>query len=251
MQLIHGDCLIEMDKLIAQGVKVDAVICDPPYGTTSLHWDSVIPFDAMWLRLNQLIKPNGAICLFGLNPFSSLLIASNIKNYKYDWIWEKAVGGNFANVKYMPRKDHEIISVFGNGRLNYYPIMQMRKNGRIEKSIPRKNTYKEVEMYSGIKEVGVHKNYNETHCNPSSVQYFNNRIPKDRGLHPTQKPVALLEYLIKTYTQENELVLDFTAGSFSTAIACMNTNRNFIGIELDEKYYNIGVDRINKHKGLL
>ena len=235
IDLYKGDCLEVMDKLIADGVKVDAIITDPPYGTTACKWDSVIPFDAMWLRLNKLIKPNGAVVLFGSEPFSSALRMSNIKNYKYDWIWEKVKGGNFAILKYQPYKTHEIISVFSNKTHNYYPIKtkQKERKGKVyssSNSAPLK--------YNDGKE----RIYKDKH--PKSIITVSNANQKGKQ-HPTQKPVALMEYLIKTYTNKDELVLDFTMGSGTTGIACKNLNRKFIGIELDDKYFDIAKERIN------
>ena len=258
IKLIHGECLAEMDKLIGQDIKVDAIITDPPYGTTSCKWDLVIPLDAMWKRLNALIKPNGAICLFGSQPFTSLLVSSNIKCFKYEWIYQKVTGGNFTTAKYQPMKDHENICVFSkdSGRVNYYPIMQPRTGSGAERMKAgyknNINTHTEYSnVYNNLQPNNEERKYDPDSRNPSSVQLFNNRSTNSRGLHPTQKPVDLMEYLVKTYTQENELVLDFTAGSFTTAIACINTNRQFIGIELDDWYYNIGVDRVNEYKGIL
>ena len=231
--LIHGECLQEMDKLIADGVKVDAIITDPPYGTTACKWDSVIPFDEMWLRLNKLIKPNGAIVLFGSEPFSSALRMSNIKNYKYDWVWNKKKGGNFMCLKYQPYKVHEIVSVFNCNKDNYYPIMTSQKE-RVGK------TYSKGEA-NRVKNYGDTRVYNKKY--PKSILEISNANQKGK-LHPTQKPVELMEYLIKTYTNEDELVLDFTMGSGTTGVACKNLNRNFIGIEQDESYFNIAKERI-------
>ena len=238
--LYNGDCLEVMDDLISQDIKVDAIICDPPYGTTACKWDTVIPFDAMWEKLNKLIKPNGAIVLFGSEPFSSALRMSNIKNYKYDWVWKKEAGSNFATVKFQPMKEHETISVFtkNGSKTIYNPQMQERvgnRKGKETKTIDsgRKNSVYGTQKGFGELKVGKLRN-------PSSVQEFK----RERGLHPTQKPVALMEYLIKTYTLENETVLDFTMGSGTTGVACKNLNRNFIGIELDEKYFNIAKERI-------
>ena len=224
-----------MDKLIADGVKVDAIITDPPYGTTACKWDSVIPLEPMWEQLNRVIKPNGAIVLFGSEPFSSALRMSNIKNYKYDWIWEKVKGGNFAILKYQPYKTHEIISVFSNKTHNYYPIKtkQKERKGKVyssSNSAPLK--------YNDGKE----RIYKDKH--PKSIITVSNANQKGKQ-HPTQKPVALMEYLIKTYTNKDELVLDFTMGSGTTGIACKNLDRKFIGIELDSNYFDIAKGRIN------
>ena len=235
MRLIKGDCLAVMDELIKEGVKVDAIITDPPYNTTACHWDKLIPFDEMWERLNKLIKPNGAIVLFGSEPFSSALRMSNIKNYKYDWKWDKVIGSGFQVAKYKPMMRSEDVIIFGTGgKINYYPIKIKRDNPikgyAVNNSLsnPLANADKKVRTY--------------THKNPTNILEFR----KVKGtVHPTQKPVALMEYLIKTYTNEGELVLDFTMGSGSTGVACKNTNRKFIGIELDDKYFSICQERIN------
>jgi len=242
IKLIHGDCLEKM-KDIESG-SVDMVLADPPYGTTACKWDSIIDLELMWEQLNRVIKPNGAIVLFGSEPFSSALRMSNIKNYKYDWVWEKAVGSNFAVCKYQPLKEHENIIIFSNNRHNYYPIKEPRKGSGAKRL---KNEYKSngtKTETTGMTSNRKGKKYDELK-NPSSVQYFNNR-DKYRGLHPTQKPVALMEYLVKTYTNESDTILDFSMGSGTTGVACKNLNRNFIGIELDENYFNIAKQRLQK-----
>ncbi len=236
IDLYKGDCLKVMDELIEKGVVVDSIICDPPYGTTACKWDSVIPFNEMWQRLNKLIKPNGAIVLFGSEPFSSALRMSNIKNYKYDWVWDKVKGGNFAILKYQPYKTHELISIFSNQTHNYYPIKtpQKERKGKVyssSNSAPLK--------YNDGKE----RVYKDKH--PKSILTISNANQKGK-LHPTQKPIVLMEYLIRTYTNENELVLDFTMGSGTTGVACKNLNRDFIGIEMDDKYFEIAEKRINE-----
>lgn len=238
IKLINDDCLKAMDKLIADGVVVDAIITDPPYNTTACHWDKLIPFNEMWLRLNKLIKPNGAIVLFGSEPFSSALRMSNIKNYKYDWIWNKKKGSNYATAKNMPLKNHEIISVFQD-TINYIP--QMRKG----KMRNKKSYSKGGGVYGSLKSNNK-DNYNDEYY-PTTILEFSNANQKGK-VHPTQKPVALMEYLIKTYTNEGELVLDFTCGSGSTLVGCLNTNRRGIGIELDEKYFKIAKERVESTK---
>jgi site-specific DNA-methyltransferase (adenine-specific) len=241
IDLYKGDCLEVMDELIEQGVKVDAIITDPPYGTTACKWDSVIPFDEMWQRLNKLIKPNGAIVLFGSEPFSSALRMSNIKNYKYDWVWEKEQGANFMLMKYQPYKVHENILVFSN-KTHFYNPQKTKGNPYISaKGLSG-------EAVGNVKKVQT-KNSGDRF--PRSVQKFT--TDKSKSKHPTQKPVALMEYLIKTYTNENELVLDFTCGSGSTLVGCLNTNRRGIGIEMDDKYFDIAKKRIENtvvEKGL-
>jgi len=229
IDLRQGDCL-ELMKSIPDG-SVDMILTDPPYGTTACKWDSVIPFEPMWAELKRIIKPNGAIVLFGSEPFSSALRMSNIKNYKYDWVWHKRTSANVALAKYQPLKTHEIISVFGK---TYYPQMtkgKMRmKGGKV----------KAGEASGNLKPLY----YASDEYYPVSLL----DVKSERGLHPTQKPVALMEYLIKTYTHEGETVLDFTMGSGSTGVACHNLNRNFIGMELDEKYFEIAKKRIEEEQ---
>jgi len=245
--LLFGDCLEIMKQIPDKSI--DAIITDPPYGTTACKWDSVIPFDLMWEQLNRIIKPNGAIVLFGSEPFSSALRMSNIKNYKYDWIWDKKIPSGHLNVKIMPLKYHEIVSVFSYGKHLYN-----RQFTEKDKKNQRPNKYKcldirnkdrgeiinEKEVF-GKHRVAYSNDNDDTLCNPKSIISFENS--KKNRLHPTQKPTALMEYLVKTYTNEGDMVLDFTMGSGSTGVACKNTNRNFIGIEKDENYYNVALRR--------
>ncbi len=240
IDLYNGDCLQVMDDLISKGVKVDCVITDPPYGTTQCKWDVIIPFDEMWKRLNLLIKDNGAIVLFGSEPFSSVLRVSNLKDYKYDWIWDKMQKSNFLNAKKQPLRKHELISVFYKKQPTYNYIKTFGHKKKEVKNIQRKS----VELYN--EQNGI-QNYSSTERFPHSILTFKKDTQK-QSLHPTQKPVALLEYLIKTYTNENNTVLDFTMGSGSTGVACKNLNRNFIGIELDSNYFNIAKQRIENFK---
>lgn len=230
---ILGDCLEEMKK-IPDG-SIDCIITDPPYWTTACKWDTVIPFEPMWEQLKRIIKPNGAIVLFGSEPFSSALRMSNIKQYKYDWIWEKEQWANFMLMKYQPYKVHEIISVFSTNTHIYNPILTEWKP-----YISWKWTSWDV-SWNVIKI----QTKNEWTRYPRSIQKFT--TDKSKSVHPTQKPVALIEYLIKTYTSESETVLDFTAGSFTTAIACENTGRKWICIEKDEKYFEIGTERVKNN----
>ena len=238
INLIKGDCLEQM-KLIPDG-SIDAIITDPPYGTTQCKWDSVIDFGLMWEQLNRIIKPNGAIVLFGSEPFSSALRMSNIKNYKYDWIWEKTTKTNHLNAKKQPLRRSELISVFYKKQPTYNP------QGLVETEVsnfrPNHFKYKKGEKVYG--EQREHSNKSNYTNYPDNILIFAN--PNSKSVHPTQKPVALMEYLIKTYTNENETILDFTMGSGSTGVAAKNLNRNFIGIELDEKYFNIAKERINE-----
>ena len=245
IQLHKGDCLEVM-----QGIEtgsVDAIITDPPYGTTQCKWDSVIPFQPMWQQLNRVIKPNGAIVLFGSEPFSSALRMSNIKNYKYDWVWNKVLHGNPFVAKYRPLKVSEEILVFSNGKHNYYPIMteKQKKSLRpISKGLNKnKNVKTNHETAFGNKKNGFAKDYDDNKAYPKNIISITNASRNKQ--HPTQKPVALMEYLIKTYTNEGEVVLDFTMGSGSTGVACVNTKRSFIGIEQDDNYFTIAQERID------
>jgi DNA modification methylase len=248
-KLLKGDCL-ELMKTIDSG-SIDAIITDPPYGTTACKWDSVIDFDLMWEQLNRIIKPNGAIVLFGSEPFSSALRMSNIKNYKYDWIWDKINGSNFLNAKRQPLRSSENISVFYKKQCTYNPqlIDREKKNIRDPKKeygSGKGTVYGNTKpnfMFNQGREIPLTKGY------PKNMISINNKEKEthpSKVLHPTQKPVTLMEYLIKTYTNENETVLDFTMGSGSTGVAAKNTNRNFIGIEKDDNYFEIAKKRINE-----
>lgn len=234
INLIHGDCLEEMKNI--EDNSIDMILTDPPYGTTACKWDTIIDLDLMWEQLNRIIKLNGAIALFGSEPFSSKLRISNLKNYKYDWVWNKKKAGNIFLAKQQPMKIHENIIIFNTNKNKYYP--QMIKRDKIKKS----KNYGTGEAIGG-KNKKEDKLYTYTHKNPVSIIEVSNANQKGK-LHPTQKPVTLLEYLIKTYTNENETVLDFTMGSGSTGVACKNLNRNFTGIELDNDYFEIAKERI-------
>ena len=238
-KLFKGDCLEVMDKLIESGVNVDAVICDPPYGTTACKWDIIIPFDKMWNRINKLIKPNGAICLFGSEPFSSNLRISNINNYKYDWIWNKGRGTDFLNSKRKPLSSYENISVFYLKQPTYNP--QFWFSTPYDKGLV-KHSNNTMECYGKTNDVICKSEDGRRY--PLNIININKLSSHKKNFHPTQKPVELLEYLIKTYTNEGDLVLDFTMGSGSTGVSCLNLNRKFIGIELDENYFNIAKERI-------
>lgn len=223
---------------------IDMILCDLPYGTTACKWDTIIPFEPLWEQYKRIIKESGAICLFGAEPFSSLLRTSNLNQYKYDWIWEKENGSNFATVKYQPFRVHELISVFGNFPISYTKKGIKNYNPQFESGEPyniKRKSYEREQM-----RVGVHKKtelQNEGIRYPRSILRFNT---VRGGLHPTQKPVELCEYLILTYTNENETVLDNCMGSGTTAIACINTKRNFIGFESDFTYFNMANERIEK-----
>jgi len=196
----------------------------------------------MWKELKRIIKPNGAIVLFGSEPFSSALRMSNIKMYKYDWIWEKPKWMNPMLAKIQPMKNHEILSVFWEWKINYIPQMEEWKpyKKRWWHNINKSDT-----IYSPNKPVWYSENFDSSKRYPKSVLEFSNHNQKANSFHPTQKPVTLIEYLIKTYTNEWETVLDFTMGSWTTWVACKNTNRNFIGIEMDKWYFEIATERIN------
>jgi site-specific DNA-methyltransferase (adenine-specific) len=232
--LFNGDCL-EVMKTLEPG-SIDLVLTDPPYGTTACKWDSVIPFEPMWAELKRVRKPNAAIVLFGSEPFSSNLRMSNIKEFKYDWIWDKKFAGNFVTAKIMPMKTNELISVFGS-KINYRPQMITRDHPI------RSTSGSTLTTLSKIKPLEAGQ-YNVKF--PVTILHFPRILGKSKEKvgHPTQKPVALLEYLIKTYTLEGDTVLDFTMGSGSTGVACKNLNRKFIGIEKDEKYFVIAKQRI-------
>jgi site-specific DNA-methyltransferase (adenine-specific) len=244
IKLLKGDCL-ELMKAIESG-SVDSIITDPPYGTTACKWDSVIDFDLMWNQLNRIIKPNGAIVLFGSEPFSSALRMSNIKNYKYDWKWDKVKPSSFMNAKNAPMKKIEDVIIFSTGTIanGSKKLMPYNPQGLIYcgKERPPKNN--SVPEFSTIgKRPSRAGGYIQEFTNyPNNLIIFSF---ENKPKHPTQKPIALMEYLIKTYTNENETVLDFTMGSGSTGVACVNTKRSFIGIEQDEKYFQIATDRIN------
>ena len=242
IKIYKGDCLEVMDKLIANGVMVDSIITDLPYGTTACKWDSIIPFDAIWERIWKLVKSNGAVVLFGSEPFSSALRMSDIKNYKYDWVWEKPTATGHLNAKKQPMRAYELISVFYKKQATYNPQKTQGHKRKVSSAKSKINCIK-TEVYG---EHGL-TDYDSTERYPRNLIMFSTDKQKST-LHPTQKPIALMEYLIKTYTNEGELVLDFTMGSGTTGVACLNTNRRFIGIELDDVYYNIAKKRIKECK---
>lgn len=233
IQLIKGDCIEKMQDI--ESGSIDAIICDPPYGTTACKWDSIIPLEPMWEQLKRIIKPNGAIVMTASQPFTTTLIASNMKMFKYCWVWDKKLGGNPLNARVMPLKTIEDVVIFGSRKVKYNPIMRtgkMRVKGGSKKQ--PEHTGKFNTLY---------KTTNDQYY-PTMIIDISNAGNRSGRVHPTQKPVALMEYLIKTYTNENETVLDFTMGSGSTGVACVNTNRSFIGIEQDDKYFEIAKERI-------
>tara|TARA_S200002703_G_scaffold157612_3_gene165946 strand:+ start:7986 stop:8768 length:783 start_codon:yes stop_codon:yes gene_type:complete len=255
IDLIKGDCLDVMKEITSKSI--DAIICDPPYGTTACKWDDVIPFDLMWEQLNRIIKPNGAIVLFGSEPFSSALRMSNINNYKEDVVWLKNKSSNGFQVKQKHVKVHENIMVFANQtKYKFYPQKWLVQE---KEFLTQRKTLKEFEcgnnVYGSAKRI---RKLDDGTRNPISIitasvpitMAKNKTYGKDIDVnyHPTQKPIELMEYLIKTYTNENETVLDFTMGSGSTMVACQNTNRSGIGIEQDENYFKIAQDRIKENE---
>ena len=234
MQLIHGDCLEKMKDIPDKSI--DMILCDLPYGTTACKWDVVIPFEPLWEQYRRIIKPNGAIVLFGQNTFTFKLGLSNEKMFRYTLTWEKTKAGGFLNAKRMPLQAHEDILVLYKKLPTYNP--QFEEGKPYTKKAVTNGDGRNYGNFDRVGQVSV----NEGKRYPRSVVKFSN--DNHGSLHPTQKPVPLLEYLIKTYTQEGETVLDFTAGSMSTAIACINTNRKGIMIEKDEHYFKVGSDRV-------
>ena len=232
--LWQGDCLKLMKDIPDKSI--DMILCDLPYGTTKFKWDTVIPFDRLWEQYNRIIKDKGAILLFGSEPFSSKMRISNLRMYKYDWIWKKTKAQGFLNSKKMPLKDYENICVFYKRLPEYNPQGIIYGNFQND----RKSKYNKGEdIYGKEKEFGISHMSNF----PKQIIEFSN--PSGKGqLHPTQKPIALLEYLIKTYSQDEEIILDNCMGSGSTGVAALNLHRKFIGMELDEKYFQIAENRI-------
>lgn len=235
--LLLGDCLKEMQNLIAAGITVDMVLCDLPYGTTICPWDNVIPFDELWACYNAIVKPNGAIVLFGIEPFSSRLRLSNVRDFRYDWIWRKNISIGFANAKRRPLRNIEYISVFYKKQATYNPQGLIRCD-KIIVNPDSANRITTLAGGEGFKE----KTFVQEYTNyPRQILDF----PTVRGGgHPTQKPVELCEYLISTYTNEGDTVLDNCMGSGTTGVACQNLRRDFIGIELEENYFNMAKERM-------
>lgn len=240
-KLYNGDCLEVMKDI--PNKSIDMILCDLPYGTTACKWDVIIPYEPLWEQYNRIIKDNAAVVLFGSEPFSTKLRNSNLKMYRYDWVWNKTMCSNFMNAKKQPKKLHENILVFYKKQPTYNPQFEKGepyKDKRNERWLP-KNYSKDSK---NIKIAGNTTINNKGIRYPSSVIKFSNS--NHNNVHPTQKPVPLLEYLIKTYTNENELVLDNCMGSGSTGVAALNTNRRFIGIEKEKKYFEIAKERIEK-----
>lgn len=244
--LYHGDCLIEMNKI--KDKSVDLILTDLPYGTTCNSWDCIIPYDKLWEHYNRIIKDNGTIVLFATQPFTSTLICSNLQMYRYSWIWEKESPSNFLNSAYCPLKKTEDICVFSKatvGSLSKNPI-RYYDNSKID-CMKRNNPNSTFRKSQGYESMGNKLNSNEYYV--SKTQCLTNILKYKRdseNYHPTQKPIELLKKLISLYTKENELVLDNCMGSGSTGVACCTTNRNFIGIELDDNYFEIAKKRIEE-----
>lgn len=242
-KIYNEDCLEGMKKI--EPNSIDLVLCDMPYGTTQCKWDTVLDLEKMWALLNKITKDAAAFLLFGTEPFSSLLRISNIKNYKYDWIWNKVTARGHLVAKYRPMQQTENISVFQNKhKINYYPQMIDRPKNKIEKRKVRE--YARTEIIGGEKKQLLPKIYDKWY--PKNIIEISNANSSNESIHPTQKPVALIEYLIKTYSNEEDTVLDFCMGSGTTAIAALNTKRNYIGFEKDKNYYEMSLNRIKEHQ---
>ena len=231
VKLINGDCLEKMKNITDKSV--DMILCDLPYGTTKNKWDSIIPLEPLWEQYERIIKDNGAILLFGSQPFTTILNYSNISNYRYEWVWVKNNSTGFQSANKRPLKKHELISVFYKKQPTYNP-QGLIKYGKINKRDSMSESWSEMRSNSYVQQW---TNY------PTQILEYKHDKQK---LHPTQKPISSLMYLIRTYTNENETVLDNTMGSGSTGVACMLTDRKFIGIELDDKYFEISKSRLNE-----
>lgn len=242
-RIVLGDCLrTSMLPSVPTG-SIDLILCDLPYGVTSCKWDSIIPFGPLWYEYKRVLKPEGAIVLTASQPFTSALVMSNPSMFKHEWVWIKNRGSNFANTVREPMKEHESVLVFANKKWTYNKQMQERTGSggdRVKYGVASKTSSENYQAFKGLE----HTRWLPELRVPSSWQKFNTEV----GLHPTQKPVALFEYLIKTYSNEGDLVLDNCAGSGTTAIACINTNRKYLLIEKDEKYYEIAKKRIAEHQ---
>jgi site-specific DNA-methyltransferase (adenine-specific) len=234
--LYNADCLEKMKEIPDKSI--DAIICDLPYGTTQCSWDSIIPFDKLWEQYKRIRKDNTPIVLFGSEPFSTYLRMSNIKEYKYDWIWDKKSTSGFLNAKKQPLKRYEIISVFSNGKHLYYPQMVVRGKVRCKGSYNKKNGNGDMVYGKFNNQIKYNNEYY-----PTNILEFSNANQNDK-IHPTQKPVALLGYLIKTYSNEGDLILDNCSGSGTTAVACHELGRRFICIEKDKDYYEQSKERL-------
>tara|TARA_Y100000114_G_C11705348_1_gene300633 strand:+ start:290 stop:1036 length:747 start_codon:yes stop_codon:yes gene_type:complete len=240
INLYNEDCLEKMKDIPDK--TIDMILCDLPYGTTACKWDTVIDFNLLWEQYKRIIKDNAAIVLFGSQPFTSKLVCSNIKWFRYEWIWQKEKGANFGNVKYHPLKYHENIIVFSKKAHKYKPQMEKREEKNKRKNKPR---LLNARVQFGKPFIAYNKTSNRNYKYPSSIQKYTS---VRKAIHPTQKPVPLLEYLIKTYTDPKEIILDNCMGSGSTGIACINLKRKFIGIEKNKDIYETALKRIEEHK---
>ena len=243
-KVIQGDCLKVMPEI--PNKSIDMILCDLPYGTTACSWDTIIPFEPLWEQYKRIIKDNGAIVLTASQPFTSKLVMSNLKMFKYEWIWDKVSGKDFYQARKRPLKQHENILIFSNGNTIYNPQTYEAEKKNMRDRVKNKTKAQKGTIYGDLKEYVSKKD--ERRRYPGSVfvhSYQENELHYSKRLHPTQKPVALFKYLIKTYTNKNDLVLDNCLGSGTTGVACKQLNRNFIGIEISEKYCKIAQDRIN------
>ena len=243
-KLYHGDCLDIMKDIPDKSI--DMILCDLPYGTTSCSWDVIIPFDKMWEQYERIVKDKSPIVLTASQPFTSLLVHSRLDFFKHEWIWQKSAGSNFAALKYQPMKEHESVLVFCKNSPNYFPIMEKRKGSGASRVKYSQKTSKRGEVYGSSEYTGWEGGYYDADSRyPSSIQFFNNR-EITRGLHPTQKPVDLFSYLIKTYTKEGDIILDNCAGSGTTGVSAETLKRRYILIEKEDKYCQIIKDRISE-----
>ena len=246
-KIYNEDCLVGMDKI--DDKSIDMILCDLPYGTTSANWDTIIPFEPLWIQYKRIIKDNGIIVLTSVQPFTSLLVVSNLKMFKYQWYWLKSRATGYLNAKKQPMRNVEDVCIFYSNQPTYNPILTKKDTKNIRKNGLKNPKNKKDTIYGSQKICQI----NEFREIPIDMSYPNSTICIDcennsKTIHPTQKPVALFEYLIKTYTNENDLVLDNCIGSGTTAIACLNLKRNFIGFELDKNYFGVANERIINHK---
>lgn len=248
--IYNEDCLGDKEKGTGMwripDKSIDMILCDLPYGTTKCKWDTVIPFEPLWEHYERIIKDNGAIVLTAVQPFTSALVMSNPKAFKHSWVWDKVTARGHLVAKHRPLQQTEDILVFckDGKRVNYYPIMIDRPKDKIE--IRKTREYARTSIMGGKKKELEPKIYDKWY--PKNIIRISNANSSNTSLHPAQKPVELFEYLIKTYTKENDLVLDNCMGSGTTAIACLNTNRKYIGFEIEKEYYDKAIERIEKHK---
>ena len=248
VELYNEDCLDTM-KRIKTG-SIDAIICDLPYGTTNCSWDSVLPLDKLWTDYNRILKDNGVVVLSSTEPFTSMLINSNIENYKYCWYWDRCIKSNFLNAKHQPIRHIETIVVFYNNKPTYNPILMPKRKDQIRyNNIPSKQGQTDTLNKIGLiknrfdsREIALDEDY------PTELLRFSLPSANKGRNHPTEKPIDLMRYLVRTYTNKGETILDNTMGSGSTGVACIIEDRNFIGIELDKKYFDIATNRINEEQ---